>query len=34
LEENIADAYKMVLEEIDVYVPSVQIKEKEVSLKI
>jgi predicted RNase H-like HicB family nuclease len=32
LEENIADAYKMVLAEKDEYVPSLEIKEKEVSL--
>jgi predicted RNase H-like HicB family nuclease len=34
LEENIADAYKMVLAEKDEYVPSLEIKEKEVSLQI
>jgi predicted RNase H-like HicB family nuclease len=34
LEENIADAYKMVLEDIDEYVPSMQINKKEVSLNI
>ena len=34
LEENIADAYKMVIKETDEYIPSMQIKEKEVSLKI
>jgi len=34
LEGNIADAYKMVIEETDEYVPSMKIKEKEVSLKI
>jgi len=34
LEENIADAYKMVLEDIDEYVPSMQVNKKEVSLNI
>jgi predicted RNase H-like HicB family nuclease len=34
LEGNIADAYKMVLAEKDEYVPSLEIKEKEVSLQI
>ena len=34
LEENIADAYKMVMEDTNEYVPSMEIKEKEVSLKI
>ena len=34
LEENIADAYRMVLAEKDEYVPSLEIKEKEVSLQI
>ncbi len=34
LEENIADAYKMVLAEKDEYIPSVEIKEKDVSLQI
>jgi predicted RNase H-like HicB family nuclease len=34
LEENIADVYKMVIEEKDEYVPSMKINEKEVSLKI
>jgi len=34
LEENIADAYKMILEEKNEYVPPFQIKEKEVSLQI
>ena len=34
LEENIADAYKMILAEKDEYIPSVEIKEKEVSLQI
>ena len=34
LEKNIADAYKMVLEEKNEYVPSLEIKEKEVSLQI
>ena len=34
LEENIADAYKMVLKEEDEYVPSVEIQKKEVSLNL
>ncbi len=34
LEENIADAYKMVIEEKDEYVPSMKVKEKEVLLNI
>lgn len=34
LEENIADAYKMILEEKNEYVPPVQIKEKEVFLQV
>ena len=34
LEGNISDAYKMVLAEKDEYIPSVEIKEKDVSLQI
>ena len=34
LEENIADAYKMILAEKDEYIPSVEIKEKDVSLQV
>lgn len=34
LEENVTDAYKMILAEKDVYIPSVEIKEKDVSLQI
>ena len=34
LEENVADAYKMILAEKDEYIPSVEIKEKDVSIQI
>jgi len=34
LEENIADAYRMVLEEKDEYIPPSQVKQKEVFLKV
>jgi predicted RNase H-like HicB family nuclease len=34
LEENIADAYRMMLNETDEYKPSVKVQEKELSLEI
>ena len=34
LEKNVADAYKMILAEKDEYIPSVEIKEKDVSIQI
>ena len=34
LEENVADAYKMILAEKDEYIPSVEIKEKDVSIQL
>jgi len=34
LEENIADAYRMVLEEKDEYIHPTQVKQKEVFLKV
>jgi predicted RNase H-like HicB family nuclease len=34
LEENIADAYKMVIEETDEYIPPTKVNKKEVFLKV